>query len=354
MPSYKDKDAGTWYCKFYYIDYEGKRRQKWKGGFLLKRDADAFEAEFLSSAAFAPNMPFSAFLDLYRNDVDSRLRASTIQAREFKIKNLIIPHFGDKGVGEISALDVRRWQNELIERDLSQNYIRVTHGVLSAVFNHAIKFYGLRTNPCTLAGLPVKPNEQAKQMRFWTFEEYNRVISEVKDLKARTAISLLYWSGMRKGELLALTWSALDLENRACDISKSYQRIRGKAVITPTKTGEQREILLPVVCVDQLKEYRAATYSPDPEAHVFPWEKRFIEQGIMDGASASGVKRIHVHGLRHSHASLLISQGSNIVLISKRLGHSKISTTLDTYSHFFPDDERKAVEDLDALVGVKK
>jgi integrase len=114
---------------------------------------------------------------------------------------------------------------------------------------------------------------------------------------------VLYWSGMRKGELLALKWSRIDFRGATVDICESYQRLRGKAVITPTKTGESRIIRLPDVCMQQLIEYRKCIYDPAPDDFVFNWEKRFIETGISQGSKAAGVKRIHVHGLRHSHAS---------------------------------------------------
>ncbi|NLZ99536.1 MAG: site-specific integrase [Clostridiaceae bacterium] len=155
---------------------------------------------------------------------------------------------------------------------------------------------------------------------------------------------------MRKGELLALKWSRINFAGPTVDIREFYQRLRGKAVITPTKTGESRIIRLPEVCIDQLKEYRRCIYDPATEDYIFPWEKRFIELGISKGCKEAGVKRIHVHGLRHSHASLLISLGVNIVLISKRLGHAEVSTTLDTYSHFFPDDEKTVVDQLDTVM----
>lgn len=349
MPAYKDDKRGTWYCKFYYTDYEGNRRQKYKRGFALKRDAEAWEREFLQNVSFQPDMTFAAFYDLYLKDVTPRLRAHTIQKKGYYAKNHLLPSFGEMRLNEITALIIRQWQNEMIEKGLSLKYIQNLQKELSAIFNHAVRFYNLKQNPCRLAGQPMKADEQKQPIRFWTLDEYSRVIDCIDDIKARTAVSVLYWSGMRKGELLALKWSRIDFRGATVDICESYQRLRGKAVITPTKTGESRIIRLPDVCMQQLIEYRNCIYDPAPDDFVFNWEKRFIETGISQGSKAAGVKRIHVHGLRHSHASLLISLGVNIVLISKRLGHAKVSTTLDTYSHFFPDDEKTVIDQLDAV-----
>jgi integrase len=350
MPAYKDEKRGTWYCKFYYTDYEGNRRQKYKRGFALKREAEAWEREFLQNVSYQPDMPFSAFYDLYLKDVKPRLRSHTLQTKAYRVKNHIMPFFGDLKLNEIDALTIRQWQNSLLDHDLSSVSIKNLHHELSAIFNHAVRFYNLKQNPCRLAGQPMKTDEQKQPIRFWTLDEYSRVIDCIDDIKARTAVSVLYWSGMRKGELLALKWSRIDFRGATVDIRESYQRLRGKAVITPTKTGESRIIRLPEVCIRQLKEYRQCIYDPSPEDFVFPWEKRFIEMGIRQGCKEAEVKRIHVHGLRHSHASLLISLGVNIVLISKRLGHAKVSTTLDTYSHFFPDDEKTVIDQLDNVI----
>lgn len=350
MPAYKDEKRGTWYCKFYYTDYEGKSRQKYKRGFALKREAEAWEREFLQNVSYQPDMPFSAFYDLYLKDVSPRLRAHTIQTKTYRVKNHILPFFGDLKLNEIDALTIRQWQNDRLKHIESLTYLKNLQKDLSAIFNHAVRFYNLKQNPCRLAGQPMKADEKTQPIRFWTLDEYSRVIDCIDDIKARTAVNLLYWSGMRKGELLALKWSRIDFNGATVDICESYQRLRGKAVITPTKTGESRIIRLPDVCMQQLIEYRQCIYDPFPDDFVFPWEKRFIELGISHACKAAGVKRIHVHGLRHSHASLLISLGVNIVLISKRLGHAKVSTTLDTYSHFFPDDEKTVIDQLDTVI----
>ena len=349
MPSYKDTKANTWYCKFYYQDYEGNRKQKWKGGFLLKREADAWEREFLRTKNFQPDMLFSTFLELYDSDTSPRVREHTLQTRRYNVKNHILPFFADMPLNGIDAKTIVSWQNKLIKKGLAQKTLTNIHKCLSAIFNHAVRFYGLKNNPCKVAGSPRLTDQISKPMRFWTLEEYRSVIQHIDDIKAKTAIMLLYYSGMRKGELLALTWDKLDLEECTVTIDTSYQRLNGQPVITATKTGIARTIMLPEQVIEQLKTYKAACYRPEDSDFVFHWEKRFIEQGIKIGSEVSGVKRIHVHGLRHSHASLLIQMGVNIVLISKRLGHEKVSTTLDTYSHFFPTEEKSVIERLNTI-----
>ena len=125
--------------------------------------------------------------------------------------------------------------------------------------------------------------------------------------------------------------------------------MNGKSIVTTTKTYESRIIKLPDTTINQLKEYKDHCYNIDPLDYVFDWEKQFIEKGIRQASATAGIPRIHVHGLRHSHASFLISQGVNVVLVAKRLGHKDIKMTLNTYSHFFPTDENNLIENINKL-----
>ena len=349
MPAYKDNNTGKWYCKFYFEDYEGNRHQKMKRGFERKKDALSFERTFLESSQYQPTITFGSFIEIYREDIYPQLRQHTIQTKNYRY-NRIMPYFKDKPLTEITPIDIKKWQNELIEEGLKSTYISDLQKELSAVFNHAVKYYKLKENPTHKAGKIIIPDEMPSRMRFWTLDEYRQVLPSIKDFKAQTAVNMLYWTGMRKGELYALTWSDISFANKQVTIAKSYQRLNGEDVITPTKTYESRTLLLPDTTIQQLKEYNAKCYNVAPVDPVFPWAKRFIEDGIQQGAEASGVSRIHVHGLRHSHASYLINAGVNIVLISKRLGHKDTSMTLDTYSHFFPTDEIDLIDKINKSI----
>ncbi len=343
MPAYLDPKTQKWYCRFYYEDVDGNRCQKMKRGFELKREALAWERDFLMNIKpedEAILLPWSRFVDKYNEDTQNTISAHTLQTRTYIMKNHISKAF-KKSVNEITPNEIQNWTNGLSER-FSLTHSRNIYKQMRAVFNHAMRLYGLHPNPCQRVRPPVK-REVAKPMVFWTYDEFSEFILHVSDIKANTAIKLLYWSGIRKGELLALLWS--DIEDRTLSISKSYQRLSGESVVTPPKTsGSVRELLLPKQALDALRAWKAvcpATAATDP---VFSWEKRFIEKGMEEGCRASGMKRIRVHDLRHSHASYLISKGANIKLVSKRLGHEKTSITLDTYSHLFPSDEQQIID----------
>lgn len=343
MPAYQDKKTKTWYCRFYYGDPDGARCQKMKRGFKLKRDAEAWEREFLAAIkanheALSLNWP--DFVDLYNKDTEGTIAKSTKQTRFYMNKNHI-RHAFNQPIGEIKPSTIQAWTNELTN-DYSLSHSKKIYKHMRAVFNHAARLYGLNPNPCHRIRPPMK-REVPQEMQFWTYEEFSKIIDNIEDIKAKTAIILLYWSGIRKGELLALQWS--DINANKLRINKSLQRIEGRSLVTPPKTpGSIREIILPSQAVDALEEWRGALWGVHDSDFIFYWEKCFIEDGIRQACRDSGVKRIRVHDLRHSHASYLISKGANIKLISKRLGHTKTSITLDTYSHLFPSDEHLLID----------
>lgn len=348
MPTYKNSETNKWYCKFYYFDHEGNKKQKKKSGFTFKKDAQQWERDFLLSKQFEPDITFGSFLEIYKKDKYPKLRISSRDKKECRYKR-ILPYFKNKPINKISNKDISNWQNKMIESGFRSTYIKGLQGEISAVLNHAVRFYGLRINPCKIVGYAKVPDEIPTKMRYWTYDEYLKAIDSITDLKSKTAINLLYWTGMRKGELYALTWDKLDLDNKTILIDRSLQRLNGKSIVTMTKTYESRLIKLPDTTIKQLKEYKEHCYDANPNDYIFEWEKRFIENGIKQAHISSGVPAIHVHGLRHSHASFLISQGVNVVLVAKRLGHKDIKMTLNTYSHFFPTDENNLIENINKL-----
>ena len=166
--------------------------------------------------------------------------------------------------------------------------------------------------------------------------------------KARMAFMLLYWTGMRIGELLALTYEDIDLEKRIISISKSYQRLDGKDVITPPKTPKSnRKITIPPFLAEELKEYCSHLYGIMPNERMFRFTKSYMEHEIVRGIKETGVKRIRIHDLRHSHASLLVELGFQPLAIAERLGHEKIETTLNTYSHLYPNKQAELANRLE-------
>lgn len=299
---------------------------------------------------------FKDFIELYMKDMEHRLKPSTIANKRFLIDLKITPYFGRMPLNEIKPTDVRHWQNELTSyRDengnpYSQTYLKTIQNQLTAIFNYAVKYYGLKENPCHKAGGMGKKN--ADEMLFWTKDEFARFIEAVRDKPAAYAIYMtLYYTGMREGELLALTPADVDMENATIRINKSYQRLNGQDVVTTPKTPKSnRTVTIPAVLVNCLKEYMAQCYDLQPDDRLFPYTKHYLNHEMERGCKRSGVKKIRVHDVRHSHASLLVEMGFSPLLIAERLGHERVQTTMETYSHLYPNKQTEVARQLDGIL----
>ena len=296
-------------------------------------------------------MDFESFWKMYRNDMGQRLRENTLRSKDYIVELKILPYFGKRKIAEITAADVRIWQGELLKKGYSQTYLRTVNNQLSCIFNYAAKYYDLPRNPCAQAGSIGKG--KADEMSFWTQTEFEQFIDCVKDKPlSYYGFLTLYWTGCRIGELLALTLEDFNPVEKTLRINKSYQRIKGRDVITDPKTQKgKRTISLPDFLVEELQEYVGKLYGMTLQDRMFQTTKAYYEHEMIRGVELSGVKKIRIHDLRHSHASLLISKlGAQPNLVADRLGHEKIQTTLSTYSHLYPEQSRQLAEQLNMLV----
>lgn len=346
MPAYKNDKAGTWFCKFYFKNWQGVRQQKKKEGFSTKREAQEFEREFIAKAHASCDMTFASLVELYMADCKSRLKPTTYTNKQFLIDSKLLPFFKAMPLNTIIPATIRKWQGELLTdpKGYSQTYLKTVNNQASAIFNFAVKYYQLGSNPCRVAGSMGKKN--ADSMQFWTVDEFNQFIAMLEDRPTSKVIfEVLFWTGIRSGELLALTLKDFDLINNTLSISKNYARHEGEDLIMEPKTPKsKRTITLPLFLTQMVKDYAASLYDYDPADRVFAVTKGFLQREMKIGYTASGVKKIRVHDLRHSHASFLIEQGFSPLLISERLGHENIETTLQTYSHLYPNKHSEVAD----------
>ena len=345
----KDKKKGTWYVQFYYTDWQGNRKKKFKRGLKTKSEAQEWAMNFLQRQKGDTSLTFGQFIDEYYEDMEKRLKGNTMKTKKYIIEFKIRPFFANKVLSEITPLDIRKWQNELLGKGYKQTYLKTVNNQLSAMFNYAVNFRGLPSNPCRKAGSIGKG--RAEEMKFWTLDEYKVFIEGAKDKEVSyIAFQMLYWTGMRIGELLALTYKDVDLETRRIDINKSFQRIDGKDVISTPKTEKsKRQIKIPKFLRDDLEVYFNSLYGIMPTDRIFSFTKSYLTHEMERIVKKTGVKKIRLHDLRHSHASLLINKGCSPLEVKERLGHEKIETTLNTYSHLYPDSQDKLVDMLEDL-----
>ena len=348
MKAEKDPKTGKWLIQYRFTDWQGKRRKSTKRGFATKREAEEWLRTFLVTQKADFDMKFEEFLKMYYADMETRLREHTMRTKKYIIDLKILPYFGQKRVNDITAADIRRWQNELIKKGYSPTYLKTINNQLSAIFNYAVKYYDLKGNPCTKAGSIGK--SRAEEMSFWTIDEFRQFVDCIMDKRqSYMSFMILYWIGMRLGELLALTPADIDLDKHTISITKSYQRLGKKDVVTPPKTPKSKRLItIPEFLVVDIKDYMDSLYEVQEDDRLFPVTKYFLEHEMQRGIKASGVKRIRIHDLRHSHASMLVELGFSPLEIADRLGHEKIETTLNTYSHLYPNKQIKIADRLDS------
>lgn len=348
MKAEKDKKTGKWLIQYRYTDWQGKRRKSTKRGFATKREAEEWLRNFLITQKADFDMKFEDFWKMYCADMETRLREHTMRTKKYIVELKILPYFGNKRVNDITAADIRQWQNELIKMGYSPTYLKTINNQLSAIFNYAVRYYDLKSNPCTKAGSMGR--SKAEEMDFWTGEEFRKFIDSVMNKRlSYMAFMTMYWTGMRLGELLALNPKDVDLEKRTISITKSYQRLGKKDVITPPKTPKSKRVItIPEFLAADIKDYMDSLYDLQEDDRLFPITKYYLEHEMQRGIKESGVKRIRVHDLRHSHASMLIELGFSPLEIANRLGHEKVETTLNTYAHLYPNKQTKLAERLDS------
>lgn len=348
MSTQKDPNTSKWFVQYRYTDWKGERKKSTKRGFNTKREADEWLRRFLVLQQADFSMLFEEFVKLYFSDMETRLREHTVRTKKYIVNQKILPYFGKLRMNEIKATDIRKWQNVLIQKEYASTYLKTINNQLTAIFNYAVKYYDLPINPCKKAGSMGK--SRADEMQIWTREEFAIFLNSIMDKRqSYMAFMLLFWTGIRIGELLALNVRDIDLQRRTLSITKSYQRFDRKDVVTEPKTEKSnRTITIPNFLVVELQEYIADMYNSKPGDRLFPHTKYYLENEMKRGVKASNLKKIRLHDLRHSHASLLVELGFSPLEIAKRLGHEKIETTLNTYSHLYPDKQERLADKLDA------
>ena len=349
MAVYKDNATGKWRVIYRYTDWTGERKQTQKRGFATKREAVAWEHEMMLKQEGKLDMTFESFYEIYKSDRKPRIKESTWETKTHIVEKKIMPYFGKRKIAEIEAKDVIAWQNQLLAykdkngKGYSGDYLQTIHTQLTAIFNHAVNFYSLPYNPARRTG-----GMKNKYVEFWIKEEYLKFAEAMMDKPVSYyAFEMLYWTGIRSGELLALTPADFDFEKQTVTISKTFHRAKGKDVITSPKTEKSnRTILMPKFLCDEIQDYIQMQYDVKPDARLFTVTKSYLDHEMRRGVKESGVKKIKVHGLRHSHVSLLYHMGFTILAIGERMGHEAEKVTF-IYAHVFPTVQEEMAHKLD-------
>lgn len=205
MAVYKEEKTNTWRVLYRYTDWNGERKQTQKRGFKTKREAQSWEREQLNKLGGDLDMNFKSFVEHYSEDMQTRLKENTWETKKHIIDKKLVPYFGKLKMCNITAQQIITWQNELINykddkgKPYSPVYLKTIHNQLSVIFNHAVRYYNLKENPCQKAGSMGK--KKNREMLFWTKDEYLKFADVMMDKPlSYYAFEMLYWTGIREGD----------------------------------------------------------------------------------------------------------------------------------------------------------
>lgn len=348
MSAYKDKKTGKWVVTLRYTDDNGNIKRRAKRGFRTKKEAVAWEDNFLLNNTNDLNTDLNSFFKQYMKDISNRIRDGTKQNKVYIFNKYISPYLGKKDISEIQVADIIRWQNKILGFKFKDTYSRSINNQLVAIFNHAERYYDFQNSPTKRVG-PMGA-KQSSTMNFWTHEEFNSFIKHVDDESAKLHFNILFYCGLRVGELIAVRLKDIDFNKGHIDINESAQYLRGEYIFTKPKTKKsERIVTLPDFLIKMISDYVDRYYTIDSSEQVFMTNKTRLAYELKKYAEKAEVKRIRIHDLRHSHASLLIEQGIQPNIVQARLGHEKIETTLNTYSHMYPNKQYHLADFLNSI-----
>ena len=239
MPSYKSKTTSKWFCSFYYTDYQGKRKKKKKEGFTTKKQAEQYEREFLTLHSGQPNITFTQLCNVFLEDYKNRVRTTTYNNLSNDIRVYFKDYFSDfKQITDIKSLNIRAFQNELKLKGLSNNTINRIMRSLSHIFNFAVDYYNLASNPCKT--IKTLKNDK-KDFNILTPEEFKQLINCIEE-KDRIFFITLFYTGLRAGEALALTWE--DFKGNTLNINKTLVMVDKEEQYNEPKTKKSKRIVV--------------------------------------------------------------------------------------------------------------
>ena len=354
---YQDKKRKTWYFRVYVEDYTGAMKQKCRSGFSTKKQAIEEEKKFLLSYdSNFKDITFQELYDIFIKQKEQTMSLNSYQTVKTRYELHILPFFKDYRLSKITNTTYIEWKSMILKTNLAYRTRNNLHVCMVNILNYAMDFYNLERNIASKVG-GFSKKDFIQKINFWTYEEFTTFISYVNDIVYNTYFTLLYATGMRKGESLALQWT--DIKEDCIDITKSLskERINKKRIITTPKTKSSiRKIKIDKhtqECLSKLKEYYSKVINFNENWYIFggiePLAYTTLENHFKKYCKLANVKKIKLHEFRHSHATLLLSKNIPISVISKRLGHSNIEMTLKVYSHLIPEDETRATDLLDTL-----
>lgn len=373
MPIYKMEGKKNGIQKYRvrvnYVDAMGHSRQIDRVAYG-NAEARALEAQLIRETKEAPpaaSLTVQALYDEYIAVKKNEVRETTIKKTETTLTIHVLPYLKDIRIAKLTAPVLQQWKSRIAQNEsLSGTTRRNIYGEFRAMLNYAVKMGYLPKNPIVTVGnfKDAYASAQKEVLHYYTADEFKRYIAAARktavtitDWGYYVFFSIAYYTGMRKGEINALKWT--DIDGDIIHVTKSIvQKLKGGDRETPPKNkSSNRDIQMPLPLIRILEEHKARQQQIEYFTEDFRvcgaikcLRDTSIENKNSEFAKAAGLPHIRIHDFRHSHASLLANEGINIQEIARRLGHSKIEMTWNTYAHLYPREEERAVQVLNKIV----
>lgn len=343
MASFQKK-SNKWSVRFY---MDGK--QRYLSGFNSKREATKAMEDMLNENEIRKESPkavytFDFILDEYLKDLERRCKPQSYHNAKLSANRNIRPYFADFDVRDIRKPDIIDWYDKLKWSDKHK------HDLMKR-FRSIMRFASVNYDLAVIdtSAIRFASKEMPKERTIWSPEDFHTFIIHTEG-KFHALFNLLYFSGLRIGEALALTDQ--DIEGNVVNVTKTINRSTdeyGITISSPKTKSSIRKVTIPEEIATEVKSLAPGFLFSAFDEHQAPMSPHTVNKYFREAIKKAGVPMIHIHDLRHSHASYLLSSGVPITAISKRLGHSSITITMNVYSHQMKRDEDKV---LDALLNV--
>jgi integrase len=372
MPIYRmkgKKDGKQQYrVRINYTDSTGKHKQLDRVAYGL---AEARDLEMRLSREVKEQLParkitVQELYEEYLSVKSHEVRETSLDKISRVLRAYVLPKLGQNKIDKLSNPVLQKWKTETAGLELSVTTKQNIYKEFRALLNYAVRMEYLPKNPLVNIGNFKDPYFDApkEKLRYYTPEQFKRYIASAREKAASLTdwgyyvfFAIAFYTGMRKGEINALRWS--DLEGDIIHVRRSVaQKLKGGDRETPPKNkSSYRDLQIPVPLKHILDEHRARQEKAGGFTESFRicggiqcLRDTSIENKNKEFAKTAGLPHIRIHDFRHSHASLLANEGINIQEIARRLGHSKIEITWNTYAHLYPREEERAIQILNKIV----
>ena len=340
------------YCiRTYITDHRGIKKQttkhnpEWigKDGYWL---AQQEENRLKNSTVETEAITYNELINNYMEHIRTKLRPATCVKADDIFRLYVLPYFSGKKVNSTKNIDILKWHDKILKLNFSNRYNRNIHTTLVTLFNFGCKYYGIEKNiPSIVGNFEVPRGTKKNELNFLTLEEFQRFIKFEENPLYKSFFTILFFTGMRKGELMALTWDDINYETNEINIDKAFNPKNGKIMSPKTSKSNRKIKMLPRV----IEEFKTLSKS---NSHIFlnKITPTTLDRKCKNNCKKAEIKKnIRIHDFRHSFASLSITANVKIEIISQYLGHENISTTLDIYSHLYPNVQQQLIDCITAF-----